>query len=177
MGFLQIGSLVVYYVKLVLLGSTPRSIYNIKYGARTVQWGTLFPGITLLVVIGKFYWLVRYRTESDGIAALGYSLISPVMNGLACATFFAFYMLYKYLFLWVYEEDPTNDTGGLFYPKALQHIFVGLYVNQVSDMGLGYEHGLMIYLYRSACLLCSCWHAIRSKKNKLHFLRPFAWPS
>ena len=42
-----------------------------------------------------------------------------------------FYMLYKYLFLYVYQQPSTTDTGGLFYPKAWQHIFVGLYVQQV----------------------------------------------
>ena len=53
-GFLQLVTLILYYVKLILLGSTPRSIYGLKYGARTVAWGTLFPSITLLVVIGMF---------------------------------------------------------------------------------------------------------------------------
>lgn len=38
---LQIAKLVVYYVKLVLLGSTPRSVFNIKYTMATVAWGTL----------------------------------------------------------------------------------------------------------------------------------------
>ncbi|KAG6831418.1 hypothetical protein H0H87_005239 [Tephrocybe sp. NHM501043] len=113
-GFLQIVPLIIYYVKLFILGSTPRSIYGIKFGLRNVQWGTTFPGVTLLVVI-----------------ALGYSIISPIINGLACATFFAFYMLYKYLFLWQYGQPSTSDTGGLFFPKAIQHIFVGLYVQQV----------------------------------------------
>ncbi|KAG6840700.1 hypothetical protein C0991_005003 [Blastosporella zonata] len=113
-GFLQIVPLIIYYVKLFILGSTPRSIYSIKFGLRDVQWGTTFPGVTLLVVI-----------------ALGYSIISPIINGLACATFFAFYMLYKYLFLWQYGQPSTSDTGGLFFPKAIQHIFVGLYVQQV----------------------------------------------
>ena len=56
-------------------------------------------------------------------------IISPIINGLACATFFLFYHLYKYLFLWVYQQG--TDTGGLFYPKALRHLFVGLYVEQV----------------------------------------------
>jgi hypothetical protein len=106
--------LVVYYVKLFLLGSTPRSVYGIKYGARSVAWGTTFPGITLLVVI-----------------ALVYSVISPIINGLACFTFFAFYQLYKYLFLWQFEQPPSSDTGGLFFPKAITHIFVGLYIQQV----------------------------------------------
>ena len=50
-GFLQIVSLIVYYVKLVLLGSTPRSVWRIKYGLNKVAWGTLFPTTTLLVVI------------------------------------------------------------------------------------------------------------------------------
>ena len=63
--------------------------------------------------------------------ALGYSIISPIINGLACVMFFLFYQLYKYLFLYVLQQPPTTDTGGLFYPKALQHIFVGLYVQQV----------------------------------------------
>lgn len=52
-GFLAIVQLAVYYVKLVLLGSTPRSIYGIKYGPRTVAWGTLWPSITLLTVISQ----------------------------------------------------------------------------------------------------------------------------
>ncbi|KIK55038.1 hypothetical protein GYMLUDRAFT_249051 [Collybiopsis luxurians FD-317 M1] len=113
-GFLQIVPLAIYYVKLYLLGSTPRSIWGIKYGTRSVAWGTLFPNTTLLTVI-----------------ALGYSIIAPVINGLACATFFAFYMLYKYLFLWQYQQDLSTDTGGLFFPKAIQHLFVGLYVQLV----------------------------------------------
>ncbi|KII90959.1 hypothetical protein PLICRDRAFT_158404 [Plicaturopsis crispa FD-325 SS-3] len=113
-GFLQIVTLFMYYLKLFVMGSTPRSIYNIKYGARSVAWGTLFPSMTLLVVI-----------------TLGYSIIAPIINGLACATFFMFYMLYKYQFLWVLNQPRSSDTGGLFFPKALQHIFVGLYVQQI----------------------------------------------
>ncbi|KAG5732300.1 hypothetical protein E4T56_gene11425 [Termitomyces sp. T112] len=113
-GFLQIVPLIIYYVKLFILGSTPRSVHGIKFGLGSVDWGTTFPNITLLVVI-----------------TLGYSIISPIINGLACATFFGFYMVYKYLFLWVYDQPSTSDTGGLFFPKAIQHVFVGLYVQQV----------------------------------------------
>lgn len=52
-GFLAIVQLAVYYVKLFILGSTPRSIYDIKFGPRSVAWGTLFPAITLLTVISQ----------------------------------------------------------------------------------------------------------------------------
>jgi hypothetical protein len=113
-GFLQGVPLAIYYVKLIILGSTPRSVYDIKYGLRSIDWGTTFPGITLLVVI-----------------TLAYSIISPIINGLACVTFLLFYMMYKYLFLWVYQQPSTGDTGGLFFPKAIGHIFVGMYVQQL----------------------------------------------
>ncbi|KAI0642619.1 DUF221-domain-containing protein [Trametes meyenii] len=114
-GFLQVVPLVLYYVKLFILGSTPRSIYAIKYTLRSVSWGTLFPAITLLVVI-----------------TIAYSIISPVINGLAMLTFFLFYHLYKYLFLWQLDgQQQSGETGGLFFPRAIQHVFVGLYLQQI----------------------------------------------
>ncbi|RPD56035.1 DUF221-domain-containing protein [Lentinus tigrinus ALCF2SS1-6] len=113
-GFLQAVPLVLYYVKLFILGSTPRSIYAIKYTMRSVSWGTLFPGITLIVVI-----------------TLAYSIISPIINGLSVAMFFLFYQLWKYLFMWQLETDPATETGGRYFPKAIQHIFVGLYIQQI----------------------------------------------
>jgi hypothetical protein len=113
-GFLQVLPLVEYYVKITLLGSTPRSVYSIKYSPRTSNWGALFPQMTLLVAI-----------------TLGYSVISPMINGVAFVTFFLLYMLYKYLFTWVNDHPPSSDTGGLFFPKAIQHVFVGLYIQQI----------------------------------------------
>jgi calcium permeable stress-gated cation channel len=141
-GFLQIGPLVMYYLKITLLASTPRSVYTIKYTPRTSEWGTLFPTMTQLVVI-----------------TLGYSIISPIINGLAFAAFVLFYFLYKYLFTWVNDQPKSSETGGLFFPKALQHIFVGLYVQQLCLCALFFlaqnehhkpsalsEGGLMIVL-------------------------------
>ncbi|KAF8524322.1 DUF221-domain-containing protein [Hysterangium stoloniferum] len=113
-GFLTIVPLVLYYVMMFILGSTPRSIFNIKYTLRDVAWGTLYPGVTLLVVI-----------------TFGYSIISPIINGLGCFTFLLFYMLYKYQFIWQLDMPPSGDTGGLFFVKAIQHVFVGLYVQQI----------------------------------------------
>lgn len=62
---------------------------------------------------------------------MAYSIISPVINGLAVLAFFLFFQLYKYLFLWVLEQDQRRDTGGLFFPKAIQHLFTGLYLQQI----------------------------------------------
>ncbi|KAI0656899.1 hypothetical protein C8Q70DRAFT_301969 [Cubamyces menziesii] len=113
-GFLQVVPLVLYYVKLFILGSTPRSIYGIKYTLRSVSWGTLFPSITLLVVI-----------------TVAYSIISPIINGLSFVTFFLFYQMYKYLFIWQLDGQKTGETGGLFFPRAIQHLFVGMYLQQI----------------------------------------------
>jgi len=35
------------------------------------------------------------------------------------------------LFLYQLDQPQSGDTGGLFFPKAIQHTFVGLYVQQV----------------------------------------------
>lgn len=132
-GFLQIVPLISYYAKLFILGSTPRSVYNIKYNMRNVAWGTLFPSTTLLAVISasrilfcsSLFLLTRFRT------AITYSVISPIINGLACFTFFVFYLLWKYLFLYQLDQPASGDTGGIFFPKAIQHVFVGLYIQQI----------------------------------------------
>lgn len=63
--------------------------------------------------------------------ALAYSIISPIINGLAVLTFFLFYQMWKYLFLYQLEQPTFGDTGGLFFPKAIQHVFVGLYIQLI----------------------------------------------
>ncbi|GAA5875622.1 hypothetical protein JCM1840_003281 [Sporobolomyces johnsonii] len=116
---LQVVTLIVYYVKLFLLGSTPRSVYGIKFNMSNVAWGTLWPSMTLLTVIG-----------------LTYSIIAPLVCGFAFMAFALFWFVYKYLFLLVIDTPPSTETGGRFYPKALGHIFVGLYIEQICLCGL-----------------------------------------
>ena len=46
----------------------------------------------------------------------------------------------------------STDTGGLFFPKAIQHVFVGLYIQQICLAALFFlaktfaEGGLMVAL-------------------------------
>ncbi|KAH9939550.1 DUF221-domain-containing protein [Amylocystis lapponica] len=74
----------------------------VLYYLRSVSWGTLFPSTTLLVVI-----------------TIAYSIISPVINGLAFVAFFLFYQVWKYLFLWQLEQPRSGETGGMFFPTAI----------------------------------------------------------
>lgn len=63
--------------------------------------------------------------------AIAYSIISPIINGLACVSFILLYFGYKYLFVWVVDQPAWAETGGLFFPKAVDHVFVGLYLEQI----------------------------------------------
>ncbi|KDE07374.1 hypothetical protein MVLG_02415 [Microbotryum lychnidis-dioicae p1A1 Lamole] len=118
-GLLQITTLAIFYLKLFLLGSTPRSVFSIRYQMSTTDWGTMFPATTLLTVIG-----------------LSYSIISPLITGFAFFAFFLYWFLYKYLFSLVLDTPREAETGGLFYPKAITHVFVGLYIELVCLAGL-----------------------------------------
>jgi hypothetical protein len=50
---LQVIPLALYYVKIILLGGTPRSMYSSKYSLRTPDWGTMFPSASIVAVIGR----------------------------------------------------------------------------------------------------------------------------
>jgi len=112
--FAQLPKLAVYYVKKFLLASTPRKVWHIDHDTSGVQWGTLFPSMTLITVIGT-----------------GYVVIAPIVNGFVAFTFFLFFLGYKYLFLYVYDTKPADETSGLFFGKAIRHMFAGLYVEMV----------------------------------------------
>ncbi|KAL5522727.1 hypothetical protein ACEPAG_8745 [Sanghuangporus baumii] len=118
-GFLQISYFLVYYLKLTLVGSTPRALYNVKYKLKMAKFGEIFPDVTLLVVI-----------------SIAYMVISPIINGLAAVTFFLFFEMYKYRFLYQLGQPASSDTGGLFFPRAIQQIFVGVYIQQICLCGL-----------------------------------------
>lgn len=70
------------------------------------------------------------------VVTLAYSVLQPIINGLAMAIFFLLYQLWKYLFLYQLNQPSYTDTGGLFFPKAITQIFVGLYVEQICLMAL-----------------------------------------
>ncbi|EST05666.1 protein of unknown function DUF221 [Kalmanozyma brasiliensis GHG001] len=112
--FAQVAGLAVYYVKKFLLASTPRKVWHIDHDTGAPAWGTLFPQMTLITVIG-----------------IGYVVIAPIVNIFVVFTFFLFYLGYKYLFLYVYDNKPAGETSGLFFGKAIRHLFAGLYVEMV----------------------------------------------
>ena len=66
--------------------------------------------------------------------AITYSMIAPLVLGFATIGIFLFYLAYRYNVLFV--TDSKIDTKGLIYPRALQHLTVGVYLAQVCMIGL-----------------------------------------
>jgi hypothetical protein len=73
-GVLQIVPLIIYYIKLIILGSTPRSIYGIKNNLRDVAWGTLFPSMSKRLTFD--------RLERADDSVIGLQLSSPSLVSL-----------------------------------------------------------------------------------------------
>lgn len=116
---LQIAKLVIYYLKVKLLGGNPRSLYNAKYTMQKSQWGTSYPAQLLLAVI-----------------ALSYSTIAPFVVGFACFAFATYYFTYKYMALFCWDITPDAETAGMFFKTALNQLFAGIYIYCLCLIGL-----------------------------------------
>ncbi|BEI94337.1 uncharacterized protein CcaverHIS019_0607960 [Cutaneotrichosporon cavernicola] len=111
---LQPVTVILYYVRVILGGSTPRKIFNSRYQLEEPEFGTEYPNVTVYANI-----------------MITYMIISPVINGFGACFCILAYFVYKYLYLWVMDLPPSADTGGQFFPKAVTQIFVGFYIQEV----------------------------------------------
>ncbi|MDI1492438.1 MAG: hypothetical protein OHK93_003652 [Ramalina farinacea] len=82
-----------------------------------VQWGTFYPVYTNLAVIGLIY-----------------SVISPLILVFNVIIFALFLIVQEHNIIYVFRIG--TDTGGQIYYKAINHLFVGLYVMEVYLTGL-----------------------------------------
>lgn len=114
---LGLSGLVVFIILGKLLDKTPRKMYKRWVSLSGIGWGTLFPVYTNLFVI-----------------AICYSCVAPLVLIFAAIGLYFFYLAYRYNLLYVSNADV--DTKGRVYPRALQQVFVGLYVAEVCLIGL-----------------------------------------
>ena len=63
-----------------------------------------------------------------------YSVVSPLILVFNIITFSLFWVVYRYNTLYVTKF--RFDTGGLLFPKAINHLFAGLYVMELCLIGL-----------------------------------------
>ncbi|TCD61098.1 hypothetical protein EIP91_009035 [Steccherinum ochraceum] len=110
---LQVGVLFMYFVKKFFLGRTPRQAYRVTFRMPKADFGLVLPRISLLATI-----------------ALAYSVLSPVINGLAMVAFTLFFFAWKFLLTWVFDQPEEAETGGQYFPLAINFLFTGLYIEQ-----------------------------------------------
>lgn len=114
---LQISGLIVGKILGKFLDSTPRKMYKRWSNLAGLGWGTVYPAISLLTVIGIIY-----------------SCIAPLVMGFGTIGMYLFYFAYRYNLLYV--SNATIDTQGKAYVRALQHLTVGCYLLMVCLIGL-----------------------------------------
>ncbi|KAL5631731.1 hypothetical protein ACGC1H_007289 [Rhizoctonia solani] len=115
----QVGPLVVHFLKKYLFGSTPRQSFEVTFMMPHADFGVILPRMSLLCTI-----------------AFAYSVIAPVISGLALLAFGLYYVAWKFLFLWVYDQPEAQETGGLYFPLIVSNLFIGLYIEQLCLAGL-----------------------------------------
>lgn len=112
-----IVGLLLFYVLGKLLDNTPRKMYKRWSTLAGVGWGTLYPIYTNLFVI-----------------ALCYSVIAPLVLIFAAIGLWLFYFAFRYNLLFVFNAQI--DCKGRNYPRALQHVFTGMYIAEICMIGL-----------------------------------------
>lgn len=113
----QVTGFIIFRVLYKFLAGTPRKMYQKWSGLSAISWGSTLPVYTNIAVI-----------------AITYSCIAPLVLGFATVGMGLFYLAYKYNILYV--TDANIDTKGLIYPRALQHLMVGVYLAEICMIGL-----------------------------------------
>ncbi|KAG4444030.1 hypothetical protein IFR05_000490 [Cadophora sp. M221] len=98
-------------------GGRPRLIARRYHRLRKIHWGSVFPMFTNM-----------------GVIAIAYSLIAPLILGVAALCLSLVYLTYKYNLLYIYSSSP--DSRGIFYPRALKQTLTGVYLAEICMVGL-----------------------------------------
>jgi hypothetical protein len=114
---LNLSNLAFYLGYEKFIDKTPRQKYSRYTQFKGIGWGSVYPKFTNMAII-----------------AIAYSTIAPLVLGFACMGLWLFYLSYRYNLLYVIETKV--DTKGECYRRALQHIMIGVYLSELSLIGL-----------------------------------------
>lgn len=113
----QVVGCVIFGLLYKFLTGTPRAMYNKWTSLSAILWGSLLPVYTNIVVI-----------------SVTYAVIAPLILFWSTIALGLFYLAYRYNLLFV--SDTAVDTQGLFYPRALKQLFVGIYLAEICMVGM-----------------------------------------
>ncbi|KAJ2822562.1 phosphate metabolism protein 7 [Coemansia erecta] len=95
-----------------LFAKTPRMLLKAER-PQDFKWEAAIPTHSLIFLMG-----------------FSYSFIAPIVNWFVMVYFGLFYLIYRYQFLYVYN-DSNWATGGLSFPKAIKQMLLGIYISEV----------------------------------------------
>ncbi|CAG8452255.1 841_t:CDS:10 [Ambispora leptoticha] len=113
----QIGPLVIHFIFKKFLVKTPRQIWTLEKTMASLDWGTTFPPHVLIVCVG-----------------LVYSTVAPLILPFVTVHFGLYYLAYLYNFLYVLDQPA--ESGGLAFRKAVYEVYIGLFIYQLTIIGL-----------------------------------------
>lgn len=112
----QLSNLAVRILALRYFTRTPRAIF-MRCHPRALRYGTAFPQLALVFSIGMVF-----------------ATIAPMVITFAVLYYAIFYFVYLHQIHQYYTV--SCQTAGLFYWKAMHHIFIGLIIQQLTVAGL-----------------------------------------
>ncbi|KAI0406914.1 hypothetical protein F4802DRAFT_81242 [Xylaria palmicola] len=113
----QVVGFLIFTLIYKFLSGTPRALYTKWANLSAISWGSVLPVYTNIAVI-----------------SITYAGIAPLMLGFATIGMSIFYVAWRYNIFFV--TDTQIDTRGLIYPRALKQLFAGIYIAELSMIGI-----------------------------------------
>ncbi|KAL5614847.1 hypothetical protein BROUX41_004929 [Berkeleyomyces rouxiae] len=113
----QATGLAVFWIFYRFMSGSPRAAYQKWTTLTTLSFGQLLPVYANIAII-----------------SISYSVIAPLILFWSFSGIGLFYLAYRYNILFV--ANASLDTGGLIYPRALKHLFVGIYLAEICITGM-----------------------------------------
>ncbi|KAG0326882.1 hypothetical protein BG000_001213 [Podila horticola] len=114
---LQITPLILNFLFTTLLAKSPRQIWDVQGRLISVDYGIIFPLQTLMFCIG-----------------IVFSTMAPLILPFVTFYFIMFYFVYRHQFLYIYHQPI--DTGGLAFPKAVKQSYTGIFICEITILGI-----------------------------------------
>ncbi|KAI1750044.1 hypothetical protein F4782DRAFT_532935 [Xylaria castorea] len=113
----QVVGFAIFSLLYKFFSGTPRALYTKWANLSAISWGSVLPIYTNIAVI-----------------SITYASIAPLMLGFATIGISLFYLAWRYKIFFV--SDTKIDTRGLIYPRALKQLITGVYIAELSMIGL-----------------------------------------
>ena len=132
----QAVGFVIFTLVYKFLSGTPRALYTKWANLSAISWGSVLPVYTNIAVISEFslLFVIQVFIDIDYSAGITYATIAPLMLGFATIGISIFYFAWRYNIFFV--TDTKIDTRGLIYPRALKQLFAGIYIAELSMIGI-----------------------------------------